>query len=149
VGVTTYQLFDRAEKIELLSARVYAALSQVFAGDPEVRALFARLEAEEQQHASRVRLLAAHYRNDPKLQVDAPAAELDRCVEEAGRALAEIEAGLWPADVAEVKRRLRELEDRLGRAHAHLLATAATPSLHAFFVALAEQDAAHARLLAP
>lgn len=146
---TTWQLLERAERVEVLSARLYGALARLFRGDPEVRALFARLEAEEQQHASRVRLLAAHHRNDPKLALEAGAAELDACIAEASRALAEIEGGLWPTDAAEVKRRLRALEDRLAHAHADVIAKGAPPALRSFFDALAAQDEAHARLLGP
>jgi rubrerythrin len=149
VADTTWQLLDRAERVEVLSARMYGALARRFGGDPEVRGLFVRLEAEEQQHASRVRLLAAHHRNDPKLPVVAGAAELDACIADATRALEDIEAGRWPQDLAEVKRRLRALEDRLARAHAHLLAKDTPPALRSFFTALAAQDEAHARLLAP
>jgi rubrerythrin len=144
---TTWQLLERAEQVEVLSARIYGALARRFRGAPEVRALFARLEAEEQQHASRIRLLAAHYRNDPKLPLDAGAAELEACLADAGRALAEIEAGHWPADLDEVRRRLRGLEGRLARAHADLLSKGAPASLRSFFETLAQQDEAHARLL--
>lgn len=144
---TTWQLLERAERVEAVSAKIYAALARRFRGEPTVHSLFGRLEAEELQHASRVRLLAAHHRNDTKLAVDAGAAELDACIEEATGALSEIEAGLWPADLAEVKRRLRALEDRLARAHAELLARDAPPSLRSFFASLAAQDEAHARLL--
>jgi rubrerythrin len=144
---TTWQLLERAERVEVLSARIYGALARRFRDAPEVRALFARLEVEEQQHASRVRLLAAHHRNDPKLPLEAGATELDACIAEATRALADIEAGLWPAELDEVRRRLRALEDRFAHAHAELLSKGAPPALRTFFESLAEQDEAHARLL--
>ncbi len=146
---STYQLLESAEEIEATSARIYGALAKAFAGDPEARALFAQLEAEEEQHASRVRLLAAHYRRDSKLPVKADADELDACVAAGERALAEIEAGAWGRDLDEVRRRLAALEDQLALAHAHLLARSANPALRSFFATLAEQDEAHARLLAP
>ncbi len=145
---TTWQLLERAERVEVLSARIYGALARRFRAVPEVRALFERLEAEEQQHASRVRLLAAHHRNEPRLPLDAadPAA-LDTCIADATRALADIEAGRWPADPAEVRERLRALEDRLAQAHAEVLSKGAPPALRSFFEVLAAQDEAHARLL--
>ena len=146
---STYQLFERAERIEAVSARIYGALARTFRADPGARELFARLEAEEDQHATRVRLLAAHYRHDPKLPVAADASALDACLDGATRALSEIEAGRWGSDLEEVKRRLAALEARCAAAHAHLIAASASPALREFFAALAEQDEAHARLLAP
>lgn len=144
---TTWQLLERAERVEVLSARIYGALARRFRAVPEVRALFDRLEAEEQQHASRVRLLAAHHRNEPRLPLDADPAALEACIADATRALADIEAGRWPADLAEVRARLRALEDRLARVHAEVLSKGAPPSLRSFFEVLAAQDEAHARLL--
>ncbi|HEY6101082.1 MAG TPA: hypothetical protein VIW03_16720 [Anaeromyxobacter sp.] len=142
-----YQLFHRAERVERLSAHVYGALAARFRGDAEAHALFVRLQTEEEQHASRVRLLAAHYRNDPKLPVEADAGELDVCAAECERAIAEIEVGAWGTDLAEVKGRLAALEERLARAHADLLARNAAPALREFLAQLASLDAAHARLL--
>jgi rubrerythrin len=144
---TTWQLLERAERVEVASARIYGALARRFRASPDVRALFARLELEEQQHASRIRLLAAHYRDDSKLPLEASADELEACLAEAARTLEEIEAGRWTDDLDEIRRRLRELEDRLSRAHAELLAKGAPPSLRSFFETLAQQDEAHARLL--
>ncbi len=142
-----YQLFHRAERVERLSAGIYAALAARFRHDREAQALFVRLEAEEEQHASRVRLLAAHYRNDPKLQVSADLGSLDACVAECERALAEIETGAWGTDLAEVKARASALEVRLAGAHAELLALNASPPLREFLAQLAALDAAHAELL--
>jgi hypothetical protein len=144
---STYQLFGRAERIEATCARIYGALAKAFRDDPATHALFAHLEREEEQHASRVRLLAAHYRHDPKLAVEADAAELDACLADGGRALAEIEAGQWGSDLDAVKPRLAALEERLATAHAHLIARSASPAIRAFFEALALQDEAHAKLL--
>lgn len=56
---TTYQVFEQAERIERTAADLYRLLAEQFAADPAARALFVRLEEEEHQHASRVRLLAA------------------------------------------------------------------------------------------
>ncbi len=146
---TTYQVFEAAERVEVLSAAIYAALSRRFASDPDARALFARLEAEELQHASRVRLLAARYRHDPrlleKLEVDARA--LDELAAEAEAVLRLVRADEWAEDLAEAKRTLAALEDRFSLAHAQLLAGAAHPALRDFFEQLAAQDAGHRELL--
>lgn len=144
---TTWQLLERAEQVEVASARLYGALARRFRDAPEIRALFARLELEEQQHASRIRLLAAHYRNDSKLPLEARPDELEACLAEAARALSEIEAGRWPAELAEVRERLRDLEARLSKAHAELISKGAPAPLRSFFETLALQDEEHARLL--
>lgn len=141
-----YQLLERAERVEALSARIYGALARRFKGDPDARALFLRLEQEEDQHYTRVRLLAAHYRHDSKLRVEADTRELDACLAATTRALAEIEAGAWGNELGEVKRRLADLEVKVASAHAHLLASS-TPPLREFFITLAQQDEEHARLL--
>lgn len=145
---STYQLLHLAEEIETVSARMYAALTHAFRDHPAAHALFARLQVEEEQHASRVRLLAAHYRHDTKLVVEADAGVLEACLAEASRVLVEVEAGAWGDDLGEVKGRLAALEARLATAHAHLIAASANPAIRSFFEALAQQDEAHARLLA-
>lgn len=144
---SAYQLFQRAERVEWLSARVYGALKLRFEGDTAARSLFVRLEAEEEQHAKRVRLLAAHYSHDRALTVDADAGDLELCAAACEEAIAEIEAGAWGTDLAEVKRRLFELETRLVRAHADLLARNAIPALRDFLAQLAALDTEHLALL--
>lgn len=146
---STYQLFQRAERVEALSAAIYGALAGRYRSDPQARALFEALEGEELQHASRVRLLAAHYRNDPKLVdgIEPDAAVLDGCISECAQALSEIQAGGWDGDLPEVKRRLAALEEHVSLAHAELLARNAHAPIRAFLAQLAAQDGAHARLL--
>lgn len=146
---STYHLFQRAERIEVLSGNIFGALAHQFADDPEARALFTRLEAEEQQHAVRVRLLAAHYRHDPRMLGRAEAQGLEESLAECEQALAEVEAGEWGRDLVTVKRRLAALEERLARAHAELLLGERNPALREFFAQLAAQDVGHARLLEP
>ncbi len=148
---SVYRFLQRAQRVEEISALIYGALAKRFEDDAEAGALFARLEAEEWQHASRVELLLAHYRHDPKLLagMESDARPLEGCIEESEQALAEIEAGLWEDDLAAVKQRLADLEEHLAAAHADLLLRDAHPGLRAFFAQLAEQDEAHARLLAP
>lgn len=144
---SAYQLFHKAERVERLSAEVYGALAIRFRGDPEAHALFVRLQLEEEQHASRVRLFAAHYRNDRRLPVEADAAELDACIAECEQALAEVESGAWGEDLAEVKARLAALEARLAHGHAELMARNAAPALREFLAQLAAMDTEHARIL--
>jgi rubrerythrin len=146
--VSTFELLKRAERIEAIAAAIYAACARQFASDEKVHALFVRLEAEEIQHAARVRLLAARYRSDSRLLARVSgAAELDACLAAAEGALAEVEAGKWAGDLPGVKARLAVLEERLSRAHAHGLAEDGDPGMRDFFLQLALQDEAHAQLL--
>jgi rubrerythrin len=145
---STQLLLDQAERIERLSARAYAALATAFRDDAGAAALFARLRAEEEQHATRIRLLASHYRHQPKTRVHADAAALEASAAEVDRAVAEIEAGAWGFDFEAAVRRVAALEERLSDVHADLMARTANPAIRAFFEALAKQDEAHAALLA-
>ncbi|HEX9308904.1 MAG TPA: ferritin family protein [Anaeromyxobacter sp.] len=147
---STYDLFKRAERIEALAGAIYGALAKQFRDDERTRALFARLEAEEHQHASRIRLLVGTYRNDPKLMEKVNGAEgLEACIAAGEAAFVEVAAGAWGSDLREVKRRLAMLEAQLSKAHVQLLAQNANPALLDFFRQLALQDEAHAELLKP
>lgn len=148
--MSTFDLFKCAERIEAASAALYAALARRFDDHPGARALFVQLGAEELQHASRIRLVAASYRNDSGVVERVHGAkELEACLAESERALADVEAGIWGSDLAQVKRRLRFLEAELSRAHAHLLLEDGDAGLREFFRQLAAQDVAHAELLKP
>ncbi len=145
---STYQLLEKAERLELLAERLYLALAGRF--DGEAGELFRRLAAEEAQHATRVRLLAARYRLDKRLvaALSADTTLLDRLLVEAGEALAAVEAGAWDGDPKAALRAAAELEQRFGQAHAQALSQDAHPDLRAFFEQLAAQDLAHRDLLA-
>jgi hypothetical protein len=148
VGGSTFDVFRKAERVETVSAEIYAALARRFSDDPDAYALFVQLEAEELQHASRVRLLAATYRNDSKLVGAVHGGEeLAACLSEAEAALAEVQAGRWGSTLGEVLKRLARLEDRLVLAHANLLALNAGGGLREFFEQLARMDDAHVQLL--
>jgi rubrerythrin len=144
---STYDLFKRAERVEQLAAEIYATLAAQFRDDAATRALFQRLAAEEEQHAARVRLLAGTYRSEPRLRVNGVEV-LDACVASGEAVLAAIRAGEWGDDVADIKRRLSELEARCAHAHAEILAANGGSALADFFRQLAEQDDAHVELLA-
>lgn len=145
---TTYQLLEKAERLELLAEQLYLALAGRFGG--EAKALFLRLAAEEAQHATRVRLLAARYRQDPRLlgALSSDTAPLDRLLVEAEEALAGARAGSWDGDPAAALHGAAELERRFCSAHAQSLSREAHPDLRAFFEQLAAQDQAHLDLLA-
>ncbi len=146
---STFQLFEKAEQLEVLCAGIYRALARQFRSDPEARDLFQRLEAEETQHAVRVRLLAARYQHDSRLLEAAAVAahHLDELLAEARQVLSRIDSGAWGASLEVVKGELAELEERFSAAHAHVIASAANPALRSFFEQLARQDKAHGELL--
>jgi rubrerythrin len=143
----TYQLLDKAERLELLAERLYTALADRFGGEP--KALFQRLAAEEAQHAARIRLLAARYRQDRKLvnTVSADISQLDRRLVEAEEALAAVTSGVWDGNPEAALAAAMELERSFCLAHAQALSSEARPELRAFFEQLASQDKAHAALL--
>jgi rubrerythrin len=146
---TTYQIFEVAERIELLAAAGYALLAERFASDAAARALFQKLEQEELQHAARVRLLAARYRHDPRLLDGAPAdpRELELMREDAEAVLDSIRAGTFAHTVDEAVVNLVALEERFARAHAELIAHDGHPALREFFQQLAVQDDGHREML--
>ncbi len=145
---TTYTLFETAEQIEKICAEIYSVLAEQFAGDPEARELFAELEGEELQHASRVRLLAARYRHDPRLLGPSPdASALEGILAEARQALSAVHTGTVARTADEARAWAADLEDRVARAHAELIAGAGHPGLREFFAQLAAQDRGHRELM--
>ena len=148
--MTTWDVFRRAERIELAAAEIYGLLAKQFASDDTVRLLFVRLQQEELQHASRVRLLASRYRGDTKiLEKVSGAVQIEACQGVVEAALADVLAGRWGDDLAAIKRRLIHLEGELRSAHAQAMSQDGHPALRDFFQQLALQDDAHAVLLGP
>ncbi len=147
---SSYHVFEAAAQIEEACALMYREAARRFAADPGARDLFRKLEQEEEQHALRVRLLAARYRTDPR-SFDAAVlpklSELELLAESARRELAALSAGAWPAELAEVKIRFAELERLFVGMHSQFLVPGADPHVAAFFSQLAEQDREHDRLL--
>ncbi len=145
---TNFEILDKAEKIELLAAELYAAFARRFGDDAAAAKLFTRLRDEEQQHAARIRMLAAQSRRDGKLlgKIGVEAGALDDVVREMTGMLANVLNGNWHADLAQTKRLLLELEERCARAHAQGL-SGVDASLRTFFEQLALQDKAHEELL--
>jgi rubrerythrin len=144
---TTYQLLQKAERLELLAQQLYTVLASRFGGN--AKAVFQRLAEEEAQHAARVKLLAARFRGNPKLAatLTADAGRLDVLIAEAGAAIAAASEGRWDGQPETALQRACDLEDRFAAAHAQVLAKDAQPELRAFFDQLAAQDRAHQALL--
>ena len=148
-----YSLFKAAERLEQLASELYLALAERFAGDAEASELFRRLADEEVQHAARIQLLAAEYRNDPRLFSAAAALrgkgpDADAFGRETAAAVGEVRGGGWGATLDDVVRRAGELEERCAGVHAQFLALGAGASVVGFFEELARQDREHRRLLA-
>jgi rubrerythrin len=147
---SAYEIFGRAERIERAAAELYRVARTGLSRHEGERALFSRLEEEELQHAARVRLLAAHYRNDPRLFRLAVGAEarLDAIERSLRQLAAELCAAHSERDAARLRERLLETEERCAGSHAEILADGADPHLRRFFEELARQDRAHHALLA-
>lgn len=146
--VTNFDVLEKAERLELLASELYAAFARRFGDDAAAVKLFQRLRDEEQQHAARIRLLAAQSRRDTKLlaKITVDTRGLDDAAQEMSAMLANVRSGDWAADLAQTKRLLLELEERCSRAHAEGL-HGLHESLRKFFEQLAEQDKAHEELL--
>jgi rubrerythrin len=144
---STYQLLAKAERLELLAERLYEVLAGRFGG--QAKELFQRLAREEAQHAARIRLLAARYRQDRKLVagLSPDATLLDRLLLEAEEAVVAAGAGAWDGDPQAALHAAAELERHFSQAHAQALSQEAHPGMRAFFEQLAEQDRAHEELL--
>jgi len=146
--VTSFEILEKAERLERLAAELYEAFAGHFAADAAARKLFTHLRDEEQQHAARVRMLASQVRHDGKLlaKITVETGALDGVIREMIAMLANLRNGNWGADLAQTKRVLLELEERASRAHAEGM-QGLNESLRRFFEQLAEQDRAHEELL--
>lgn len=150
---SAYHLFKAAEQLETEAGKLYRLLAERFGHDHAARDLFCRLAEEEDQHALRIRLLFAQYRNDPKLfegagALSAAAPDVDELLREMAGLAARLEAGSWGNDLADVQQHLAAVEERCAEVHAHFLARGANPEVSRFFEELARQDREHQRLLA-
>jgi rubrerythrin len=148
---SAHTLFAAAERLEMLAAEVYRLLAERFASREPVRAVFWRLHQEEVQHAARVRLLAAQYRNDPGLFASAAlfrgTPDPVELVGEVTVAVRELEAGAWGDDLDEVKARVVEMERRCVSLHSQFMVAGAPREISSFFEELARHDEEHERLL--
>jgi hypothetical protein len=145
-GLTsTFDVFALAERVELAAAELYFVIGQRPGLPDDDRILLRTLEEEEMQHAARIRLLTAQYRNDPKLF---DVSNLDmaklREVERWSREMREqVVSGRWDDDPQGLKLALIDLESRCSASHADILAERSDPSIAGFFRELAAQDKAH------
>ncbi|MBI5070923.1 MAG: hypothetical protein HZB56_22095 [Deltaproteobacteria bacterium] len=146
--MTSYGVLEKAEQVERAAALAYRAGATALQGLPQ-GALLLRLAEEEDQHATRVRLLAARYRHDARLfqNVHFKLVMLDAELARWGEVRQEIEAGRYAGDAPGLLARLAALEEQSAQSHAQVLAAAADPVVAEFFLKLAEQDRAHRELL--
>jgi rubrerythrin len=147
---TAYEIFARAERLELAAATLYRRVMEMLPWGAEDRDILLRLEQEELQHAARVRLFGTHYRNDPRLfQLSALVLEHLDEVDAASQALSqEIEDGRWAGDLQGLKERIARMEEHSVASHAETLAECSSDGRVArFFRDLAQQDRGHRALL--
>jgi hypothetical protein len=146
---SAYEIFARAEHVELTSAALYRRVADALPWPAQDRDLLLRLEAEEIQHAARVRLLSAHYRNDARLFRLAPTclAKLAEAEAEAATLADDIDAGRWSDDLQGLKAHMADLESRWGASHADVLAECSDGNVSRFFRELARQDHEHRAIL--
>jgi rubrerythrin len=144
-----YDQFDRAEQLEEVAARIYRALAERFAADPQAQSMFLRLESEELQHALRIRLLRSQYAREQRLftGVVLELGLADALLAE-GQVILRLVASAAPLTLGEARLLMARLEDRFAAVHADALAGLGDPGLRRFFAALAEQDREHRALLA-
>ena len=147
--VSAFEIFLRAERIERDAAALYRRLLDSFPWPESDRDVLKRLEQEEIQHAARIRLLTAQYRNDGRL-FQVPRASLERlaAIDVAWQQfVAELDEGRWGEDLEALKRRIGDLEERCGASHAEVLADCADPRVADFFRELGRQDDEHRAIL--
>ncbi|HEY3447898.1 MAG TPA: ferritin family protein [Myxococcales bacterium] len=140
-------LLAKAERVEALSATLYRRLAEGLASGSGARVTFARLAAEEEEHAARIRLLKTRIEArpwNPELTLDLAGAEA--MVADAEALLGLVEAEGPPASVEGAARLMIESERRLSAVHAHEL-VAGDPELESFFAELAMQDQVHLEIL--
>lgn len=146
---TTYDVLERAERAERLAGLLYRTVAEAFPEAAEVPT-FRRLADEEDQHAARIRLLAARYRHDPRLfeNADFKSRALDEVAHAVETLHAEVIAGRWASDYPGLLDQLCALEERGAASHAEVLAEGAVETVAEFFRQMAAQDRSHRLLLA-
>jgi rubrerythrin len=146
---SAYEVFSRAERIELAAAALYRRVAARFPWSVRERRVFEALEREEIQHAARVRLLTSQYRNDSRL-FDVRELDLHRleAAEDTVQAVvAEVDSGRWDRDPDGLKERLLDMEERAAASHADVLADCADDRVAWLFDELSKQDGEHHALL--
>jgi rubrerythrin len=145
---TTAQCVHSAIALELRAGALYAGLAARFDSLPWFRDLLLGLSAEEEQHATRMRMLERVARRALWTQAD-----LDRhagALEAAHARLREFQEALSgpsaavPAAVCDA---ILALEETFEALHAEMMATTLAPEVSALFMGLAAQDGHHRELL--
>lgn len=148
--MTTRECLEAAARIEVLVQELYTSLAERYDDRSELRDLFRRLAAEEEQHAYRIRTLARHDPGAPAWdeQTLSPMAGLLGAMESELIALGEEEAGRREAtDPRGILLRVIDFEGRFASIHAEHLARGLEPGVQGLFSALARQDQLHQQLL--
>ena len=142
-------VFDVAERIELLAARQYELLASRFQNEEEAFDLFERLRCEELQHVERVRMArrraAVRRRVVPGL--DQLMGKLNPLLAEAEKLVAHIEGSQGDMPFDRAKWLMLHMEEKLAAAHAEAITAVVDEDMKQFFELLASQDKAHTQLL--
>jgi hypothetical protein len=148
--ITASRWLQAALHIETAAQALYADLAVAFAEQPNLRLLFERLAAEEEQHAMRIRLLERHQGRSPwpRDVIERFCGDCDGMVAEIAALRRELGPHTASNDARAVLRRLSDMEERFCSIHAQDLARNAGPEVERVFAALALQDAAHRDLIA-
>ncbi len=147
--VTPRDCLDRAARIERLAQALYSTLAERTRHWPLLQQLFARLAAEEEQHALRILALS---RQDLSEGWDAARARevvesLGAMEAELERITAEVVGNPALRDSAGILALVSGFESRFATLHAEELAQLFAPEVRRLFAALAAQDLQHVELL--
>jgi rubrerythrin len=146
--MTTKECLEAAARIEVLVQTIYGGLASRYADQAELRDLFLRLAAEEEQHAYRIRTLARH--DAQPAWDDGTAAHLPAllgAMEAELVTMAAERAGSPGGDPRSILLRVIDFESRFASIHAEYLARSVEPGVQGLFSALAMQDRHHMELL--
>lgn len=147
--MTSEECFEAAVQVENLMRDIYVRLSERFAADPRLKELFLRLAEEEEQHASRIRLLAKHQTGGTWAEETARriSKDLNEMATELLAMVADLEEDWNTRSSREILHRVMDVERRCAAVHAEELAQTAEIDVQVLFWALARQDVHHKSLL--
>ena len=147
--MTSEECFEAAVQVENLMKDIYVRLADRFAADARLKELFLRLAEEEEQHASRIRLLAKHQTEGTWAQETAQriSKDLNEMAAELVAMVADLEEDWNTRSSREILRQVMDVERRCSVVHAEELAQSAEIDVQVLFWALARQDVHHKTLL--
>ncbi len=148
-NMDSLEILDLAVRLEVVASRIYHSLSGHFQAQPAVSEGFAKLSAEERQHAARIQMLKSEYARDPEHfgQLTNAGWALENLLVSSEQLLAQLEGPPMELDLNSVIDVMVGFEEATADLHAERLAQAAPPNTAGFFQLLAKQDRKHAAFL--